>query len=162
MIFLFSILPLFSIAYQDFKQRAISWYWPVLLFAVSSLSGWNLYGAEMLKHLVFNLVFLLILFSTVTIYFSVKAKKITNIFDVFIGWGDVVFLLALVPFFHPLDFVLFYTISTILSLIVAITLKGKEIPYAGILSALMIVTFTIGFITDIQWLMNFQFKSLLF
>ena len=162
MTFLFSILPLFSIAYQDFKQRAISWYWPVVLFGVSAFSGWNLYGAEMLKHLVFNLVFLLILFSTVTIYFSVKAKKITNIFDVFIGWGDVVFLLALVPFFHPLDFVLFYTVSTILSLLIAITLEGKEIPYAGILSALMIVTFAIGFITDTLWLMNFQFKSLLF
>ncbi len=162
MTFLFSILPLFSIAYQDFKQRAISWYWPVLLFVVSAFSGWNLYGTEMFKNIAFNLAFLVILFSTVTIYFSIKAKKLTNIFDVFIGWGDVVFLLALVPFFHPLDFVLFYTFSTILSLIIALTLKGKEIPYAGILSALMIVTFLVGFITDTMWLMNLQFKSLLF
>ena len=111
MTFLFSILPLFSIAYQDFKQRAISWYWPVLLFAVSAFSGWNLYGTEMFKNIAFNLAFLVILFSSVTIYFSVKTKKLTNIFDVFIGWGDVVFLLALVPFFHPLDFVLFYTFT---------------------------------------------------
>lgn len=162
MTFLFSILPLFSIAYQDFKQRAISWYWPVLLFAVSAFSGWNLYGAEMLKNVVFNLVFLVILFSTVTIYFSLKAKKITNIFDVFIGWGDVVFLLALVPFFHPLDFVLFYTFSTILALVAALVLKGKEIPYAGILSALMIAAFAIGFATNTTWLINLQFKSLLF
>jgi len=160
--FLFSILPLFSIAYQDFKQRAISWYWPLVLFGVSALSGWNLYGSEMLKHLVFNLVFLLILFSIVTLYFSVKAKKITNIFDVFIGWGDVVFLLALVPFFHPLDFVLFYTFSTILSLIIAVTFKGKEIPYAGILSALMMLAFLVGMVTDAKWLINLQFKSLLF
>ena len=162
MTFLFSILPLFSIAYQDFKQRAISWYWPVLLFGVSAFSGWNLYGAEMLKNVVFNLVFLVILFSIVTIYFSLKAKKLTNIFDVFIGWGDVVFLLALVPFFHPLDFVLFYTFSTILALMAALVLKGKEIPYAGILSALMITAFALGLITDTTWLINLQFKSLLF
>lgn len=162
MTFIFSILPLFSIAYQDFKQRAISWYWPVLLFGVSAFSGWNLFGAEMFQNIAFNLIFLVILFSTVTIYFSLKAKKLTNIFDVFIGWGDVVFLLALVPFFHPLDFVLFYTFSTILALVGALVLKGKEIPYAGILSTLMIVTFAIGFFTNTTWLMNFQFKSLLF
>jgi hypothetical protein len=160
--FLFSILPLFSIAYQDFKQRAISWYWPVLLLAISAFAGWSLYEGEMFKNIAFNLAFLVILFSTVTVYFSLKAKKLTNIFDVFIGWGDVVFLLALVPFFHPLDFVLFYTFSTILALVVALVLKGKEIPYAGILSALMIVVFVVGFITDTTWLINLQFKSLLF
>lgn len=160
--FVLSILPLFSIAYQDFKQRAISWYWPVLLFLVSAYSGWVMYGHEMLINSAFNLAFLIIVFGTVTVYFSLKTKKLVNIFDVFVGWGDVVFLLALIPFFHPLDYVLFYTISAILSIVVALLMKGKEIPFAGILSLILMLFFFTGWITGTDWLMNFQFKTLLF
>ncbi|MCX6180627.1 MAG: hypothetical protein NT150_01690 [Bacteroidetes bacterium] len=164
--FVLSILPLFSIAYQDFKQRAISWYWPVLLLAVSVYSGWALFGNEMFKNIAFNLAFLLVVFGSVTVYFSLKLRKLTNVFDVYVGWGDVVFLLALVPFFHPLDFVLFYSFVAIFALLVGLIMRSfnaeETIPFAGIISALMIVLFAIGWTTDTSWLMNFQFKTLLF
>ncbi len=160
--FVLSILPLFSIAYQDFKQRAISWYWPAILLAVSSYSGWVLFGEEIFKNIAFNLAFLILVFGVVTIYFSLKTKKLVNIFDVFVGWGDVVFLLALIPFFHPLDYILFYTLVSVLSVVIALLMKGKEIPFAGIISTIMIFIFSIGWITDTHWLMNFQFKTLLF
>ena len=160
--FVFAILPLCSIVYQDFKQRAISWYWPVLLLLSSFYCGWLTSGKEMFFNAVMNLFFLLVVLLCVTLYFSLKSKKLISVFDVFVGWGDVLFLVALVPLFHPLDYVLFYTLSTIVSLFVALVMKGKEIPFAGILSALLLFVFVAGWLSDTMWLMHFQFKTLLF
>mgnify|MGYP001103458287 CR=1 FL=1 len=111
------ILLLGSIAYQDFKSRAVSWMLlPVLLLlAVFSVMDSIQFAAiESLK----SFTFLLLQFVLVYSYFVIKFKTFKFQFvDGLLGKGDILFLLAIIPFFTFKSYVIYYSLSMVFALI---------------------------------------------
>lgn len=78
-----------------------------------------------------------------TLYVSMKQKKLTAIWKGFFSWGDILFLLAVVPLFPFEKYILYFTFGTCISLLIflidlLITKKVKTIPYAGNMSLVLI------------------------
>jgi|SRR3989344_8714186 len=145
------IVCLLFIAFQDFKQRAISWFLiPLLLIGFVYTAFQNSRYEIVLKDVAFNLSFIMLQLVLLTVYMSVKNKKIVNIVNTYIGIGDILFFVVIAAAFSPFNFIVFYLTSTILTLfgfmLYALIKKStKEIPLAGSMASVMIVLMAINF-----------------
>jgi hypothetical protein len=138
-----SILILAIIFVQDICNRSIHFSLPILLFIFGLI--FNYYVLEMGHNWMYNLCFVVVNIIGVIIYFSVKNKKVSNPIDVAIGWGDIVFFIAITPFFLFKTFMLFFTASLIFSLacfyIIRLFKNIKTIPLAGYMSLFFVLNF---------------------
>lgn len=135
------LIMLATVAVQDYRYRGVSWFLFPLLAIAALIGLWqdeNLYFFMPL--MMINLAFVLFLLAGLTIYFSLKNRKIVRIADVYLGWGDILFFVVLAVFFSPLNFLLFITGSLFLvSLIVAVSPRlSHNIPLAGMQATLLI------------------------
>ena len=142
------VLLLSMIAWQDFKSRAV--WWPFFLFlAVSFLLQDNLTREwhSALTESVINVGFFAVQLIGITIYFSIKERKLVLVADRYIGWGDIVFLFVICFLLEPLRLILFYTASIFLhtiayglySLLRAEKRDRETIPLAGGMAILLIL-----------------------
>jgi hypothetical protein len=164
--FLFGIIIiiLVLIAYQDYQERAVSfWVFPVLAGLFITYHFMDISMPEYLFNTVINLSFCVIQYLVLTLYFSVRHKQVIHIADKFLGWGDIVMTLVLCLVFPPLVFFLFFFVSLLVATILGIYLHyhHKTIPLAGIQAIvliiwIMMVRFIIGFsIYDDSWIIDF-------
>ena len=126
------ILVFVIILFQDLKYRGVHWLlFPILLAASLFFSKENL----SIEIALYNLGFLLILLLTLTLYLSLRNGKLVIVTKGFFSWGDILFLVAIIPLFDLQTYMLFFTAGTILALIlhlIASMLKPqKTLPYAG-------------------------------
>ena len=135
------VVVLTGIAVQDFRLRAIHWLWiPALaaLFVVQNAD--HLPTSALLFNLGFNLAFLLLQAIVLTIWFSMRERKFTNIIDRYIGLGDILFFVALAFAFEPVSFVLVFTVTLLFSLIgyggflLLRPHSNQQIPLAGLMA----------------------------
>jgi hypothetical protein len=135
---------------QDWKYRAISWVVFPLLLAVTTLLFWQ--AALSKLTLVFNLFFLTTVVATLFLYLSFKRGKLTNIFKTDLGWGDVLFLIAIIPLFMDRNSILFFIsgmlISGIFHLLIARKIESPKIPLAGYLALYLIGLKSVDFATQ--------------
>ena len=152
MVFLLEIISisfLSIIIFQDFKQRQISWILIPLLFILLSLISVQETGGikTSLQLFLVNCVFIFFQLICLTVYFSIKERKLNNIINTYIGIGDVLFFIVLAAAFSPLNFIIFYVFSLILTVVGVLLLKLfkpfslKEIPLAGTMSLALIICF---------------------
>lgn len=129
---------------QDLLYRAVYWIcFPILaiLFFVMKASFTG--AEEVLKDAWYALIFLTLQLLILSIYFSVKHKKFVNITREYLGWGDVLFLVSLVFYLSPGNYVFFYIASLLLVLFYALLINltsdkaNKHIPLAGLQAALL-------------------------
>ncbi|HET6990284.1 MAG TPA: hypothetical protein VFJ43_03125, partial [Bacteroidia bacterium] len=79
--------------------------------------------------------------------FSVRNKKISKIIDVQIGLGDVLFMVCVTLAFSPVNFLVFYILGMIATLVVTIIIRlirsgiESEIPLAGSMAIPLIFLF---------------------
>lgn len=154
MLFLIScclIITLLTIAYQDFKSREVQWFWFPLLLVLALFKIWYLDQFKELFSFLLNVIMVLLQLLLLTLYFSIKERKLINIADSYLGWGDILFLLNLCFLLSPLNFILFYLVSllvTITSYLIynAFVNSSKPIPLAG----LQAIVFTIVYIIDLS------------
>ncbi len=152
------MLPVFSlpilivlgfITYEDFKFRAVTWYLFPLLALIILIEDIVVYTTAMSLHVfVINFLFIIVQLIAVTLYLSIKNKKWVWIWEQYLGLGDILFLLVLCLFFSPVNLVVFY-ISSLLLTVIAVLLLRKIypsfviIPLAGLqsgcLAALIII-----------------------
>jgi len=141
-------------SYQDFKYRAISWLFLVMLSGISFIHSFLTSG---LPHTAINVLqnslFTLLQMLLVTMYYSVRRGEIVFIVNNYIGVGDILFLLAISPLFDLPLFIVFNIVTVGLALIIY-GLKtesegGKkfEVPFAGILSVCLIVILTASWLS---------------
>lgn len=138
-------LILLAIFYQDLKFRAVYWWLFVLLFL--TLGGMVLQYdlAVPLGNLSFNLIFFSLQLLLLSIYFAIKHGKLINITKQYLGWGDVLFLVAITAYLSFLSFVAFYVLSLLLIVFfelirTAVTKQEvRKIPLAGYQSLLLAV-----------------------
>ncbi|HEY8400583.1 MAG TPA: hypothetical protein VIK89_04940, partial [Cytophagaceae bacterium] len=138
-----AIALLIFIFYQDYKYRAVYWFlFPLLaltfLLYNLNMAGWQEVGNNML----INLGFISTQLALLTLYFSLKYRRLVNISDSLLGLGDILFLLVLGVLFSPLNFIVYYLLSLLIVLLVAVLLRisGRElgkIPLAGIQAILL-------------------------
>lgn len=132
-----------TIAFQDIKTRLISVYLLVGLFVLNftgEITDGNWGGILQLTGL--NTLLIVFIFGLTFIYFK-WIRKVDNPLMTHLGWGDILFFLALTPLFYPLVYSYVFIAMTVLSTVVGVILfsiKGKSatIPHAGI-SALFFV-----------------------
>ena len=140
------LLLLTIIVLQDFKHRLISWPLIPLLFLCFLAQGLIKSPIpELFRYTLFNLTFIFLQLLVLTLYISIKQKKIVNIINSYLGLGDILFFAVITIAFSPINFILFYLAGLIFTLIsyriyIAIHTAGsKEIPLAGTMSAAMIL-----------------------
>lgn len=135
------ILVLGLIFFQDLKQRAIHVILPVLVLVLSFLiinkKGYFNYFISLT-----NIGFLLLTLFILFIYMSIKNKKMLNPFQNHFGLGDLLFYIAISPLFVFRNYILFFILSLLFSLIMFLIFRGKmkekNIPLAGFASLLLI------------------------
>ncbi|WP_295673718.1 hypothetical protein [uncultured Mucilaginibacter sp.] len=150
------LLVLLVVFFQDLKSRYVYWIlFPALLilfFATSLLQHRSF--SEILQPAAMNLSFLVMQFLLVSAYFSLKNRRWVNITAELLGWGDILLLLSIAFYFSVLNFLFFYIISLVVSVIAWLSWKlmskGKntQIPLAGF-QAICLVVFLMS---DWYWL----------
>ena len=98
--FLIPQIVLFGVtAYQDFKDRAISWYLPLLIVLTGFLAAvFN--EAVFWKDYLASLCFVVLQLFGLFVYLAVKSKTVKiHLTRDFLGLGDILFFLAVIPFF---------------------------------------------------------------
>lgn len=129
---------------EDLYHRAVHWLlFPLLaiaLIAVRYLDHNPL--TDITKDTLLNVTFLGIQLLLVTLYFSIKHKRLTNITSGLLGWGDILFVLCLSAYLATGPFIVFYILSLLLVLLSwliyqALTkIESRQIPLAGLQSLL--------------------------
>lgn len=137
---------LLLIAFEDFKWRKVT---AALILGCFVVSVWVALASNHLSVVVFqsvvNIVIVLLQLVVVTFYFSLKHGKLTNILKQYMGLGDILLLLAIVPLFTPLIFTLFLAAVYLTVLLLFLLLHGlrmvkdKTIPLAGGISLLLAI-----------------------
>ncbi|HEY9001291.1 MAG TPA: hypothetical protein VIM89_08050 [Mucilaginibacter sp.] len=165
---LITILGLILVFIQDMKSRAVSWViFPLLAVALLLLYGLDHrgLGGKWIPAL-FNTIFLVLQLVLISIYFSLRNRKWTNVSGGLLGWGDILLLFCCAFYLSALNFLLFY-ISSLILVILIWSLAEKRgvkesrgVPLAG-LQALFFGVFLIQdwtlhwfSLTDDYWLLN--------
>ncbi len=143
-----------AIIYEDFRFRAIHWYWLVLLVIAAYF-----YSTTPTNDVLANFSFLFVQIVGLTAYFSIKNKRLVNIVDSQIGLGDLLFFIPLCLLFKPAIFLFFFIISLTASLIGFLLIQKfwlkqlTTIPLAGCMS----ITLIIFLITEYHHPVSFLF-----
>lgn len=147
---------LLAIAYQDFRYRAVSWLLLTALCGVLAYGGLvkNHWQQWMLDSLI-NLTFFLLQYAAITLYFSWRNHRPVNIADTYLGWGDILFILAMCMGFGTVTFLLLYVgglLTVLLGFLVYRFLHrsaSEQIPLAGGLALVLIASQYVVDPTDI-------------
>lgn len=148
------LLCLAFIFYQDLSFRAVYWFcFPVLAILLSVLKYRLTDFNDMIVDAGYAMGFLLVQLLFLWIYFSVKHKSMVNITNNYLGWGDILFLIAITCYLSPGNYVLFYIASLILVLLYAVfskyVIRGtnhEHIPLAGLQALLLGMIMIAGFL----------------
>jgi len=151
------ILLLLYTCYQDFYFRAVS-PWPLLtVFVLLVFRGTEILGIEVaLISSGTNLFLLAIELLFIFLYIKIKKGKDETVMDKYLGWGDVVFFLAIIPAFLPFSFMAFLLTSLFLIILVYAFFSmtkikhNRLIPLAGILSLFFVFVLVIENTTGIN------------
>ncbi|TKC04529.1 hypothetical protein FA048_19510 [Pedobacter polaris] len=154
--FIFAILVF--IAWQDFKFRAVYWWlFVTLLIALTGLKITHSNWQTLVYDLKCNVMFLGVQLLFLTLYFSIKEKKMVNIFHSYFGLGDLFFLLSITTYFSFFNYVVYYLISLfviiLMSIAVHILVKSAsaKIPLAGEQALLLMVFMLVdGFVQNVN------------
>jgi hypothetical protein len=153
--FIILLISLFCICIQDWKTRQIWWFLPPIVFACGLyLSKEELVFYECLL----SFCFVAFLISSLYLYIKFRFHNL-NLFKSYFGLGDLLMLLSFIPFFSFQNYVYFFTVTTIFSLVIHLIVhslrKQETIPYAGYLAIQLSVY------VQILYYFNFNFLSLL-
>lgn len=130
------------IFYQDFKYRKINVLLPLILFMVSLYFFKTKTPFPDLIYF-FNLFFLLLILMVLMVYMSIKNKRFLNPFTNYFGLGDLLFFVAISPLFLTREYVLFFILSMLFSILLQTilkkVLKEQSVPLAGYSALLLII-----------------------
>ena len=163
------LLGLFSsliiLAYQDFKDREISWWTLPLIIILYEFYNQEI-KIEQLIHFGYNIIFILLNGLIVSIYFSIKEKRWVNIINSHLGLGDILFFVVCALMFNLPNFIIFMFfsfVSAILFYLIFYFIRKKaelQIPLAGVMATLLIPILILDFLSqssimrNMEWLNN--------
>lgn len=128
------LVTLFFIVFQDFKERQIWWFLPLILIVLLALS---ILPTIPFKNYFYSLLYVVLIVFVLSVYVRIRFKS-SALFKEYFGLGDLLTLIAFIPFFHFREYVFFTTTATCLALVFFLMMqlikKAKTIPYAGYVS----------------------------
>lgn len=132
LVFLGIIVSLLSLlVFQDLKYRSVHWLLLPMLFVSITFFRFP----QGLQVIVFNGLFVVTLLFFLTLYVSLRNKKLTNLTRDYFGWGDILFLLAIIPVADNFEFMLLVISGTLFTLILTLVISRFRqigtVPYAG-------------------------------
>lgn len=134
------VICLLLMVWQDWKYRKIHVLLPLLLFGLMVFQTWEIFNY---KTLAFNIVFFCLIFTFLVLYMSIKAKQFLNPFEHYFGLGDVMFYLAVTPFFMLREYAIYFIASMVFAIIMqtlfAKKTKEETVPLAGFSSLLLVM-----------------------
>lgn len=145
------IVVLMFVFIQDLKHRAIHVSLPILIGTIGFYSFF--FESRNPNIIWYNFVFLILTFSFLFIYLTLKNKKLINPLNS-IGLGDILFFIAVVPFFSTTNYILYFITGMVFSALLFILIKNFNknqnmlVPLAGLLALYMILIKFIFFMTD--------------
>ncbi|HTK18446.1 MAG TPA: hypothetical protein VL442_02985 [Mucilaginibacter sp.] len=159
---------LFIVFIQDVKSRAVYWVvFPVLFVLLGILHSISQNTvSEIWQPAAINIGFLLLQIVLLSVYFSLKNKRFTNLTDGLLGLGDILFLLSITVYLSVLNFLFFYIVSLVLVLVTwliwqSVSAKqNKEVPLAGMQALILIIFLCCDWglkifnLTNDTWLLN--------
>lgn len=146
----FLIITLSGIAYQDLKYREVTWIlFPSVAIIGILISLQSTTVLNIFQHWCINFLFLLLQYLLAK--FAINLKNRTKKKDIVLGLGDILFLLSSAFFFSVSDFIKFYILSLLFSLVIFLLIirpldlpnNGNTIPLAGLQSIFMIILFVL-------------------
>lgn len=126
--------------YQDVRFRGIHWaIFPLLLVITFAFRYAEINYEDILLSVSFTISVLIGL----TIYLSIKNLKLIDITNGYFSWGDILMLFAITPLFSVFQFIVFFIVGTILSLLIYLisvqfTSGDRGVPYAGYMALICI------------------------
>ena len=162
---LFMLLCLIPLIWEDLKSREISLIWFLILSLVTLVLAYLQPIPEFWKQLLLNISFILLQFILLSCYFSIKNKRWLWVTQVGFGGGDIFLLVILLFFFPFLNYLLFYVISLLWTLLLCGLFvlfsqrKIVKLPLAGLQALLLalLIIMELVFHVDIRsedWLLN--------
>jgi hypothetical protein len=141
------VLFLVLIGIQDFKQRAISWFLiPLAFMALYFNASYSVSTNDLMKNFLVNITFVMLQLILLTGYFSLKNKHLINVLKEYIGLGDLLFFVVLCVAFSPVNFIVFFIMSligTLLGSVIYASFISKkvltEIPLAGAMASILLI-----------------------
>ncbi|MCF8715538.1 prepilin peptidase [Joostella atrarenae] len=136
------------IFYQDIQKRLIHIVLPITIGVFTVFL--NFKKVDFWHQMVWINSFLLLNFLVLIIYYSLKNKRLVNIFKSQIGIGDLLIFIAVSPLFNYSNYLLFFITSLLFSLVLFFFFKnryknGQTIPLAGYLSIFLIGVLTYSY-----------------
>ena len=137
----------FLILLQDLRDRLVS-LWLLMSFGLLNVvSVVSLRGLQTLfENSISISVYMGLLYLILRLYFNFKYGKSQKIFDTQIGWADILIIFFIGVTFNMLGLILFFSVSFVISLILAIMniilfskKKSETIPLAGFLVAIYFI-----------------------
>ena len=139
---------LISVVVQDFKYRGVTWWiYPLLLLASALYSLNYLTWKDLLTNTFFNIGFITFQLVLLTLYFSVKNKRIVWVTKGYLGMGDILFFLIMAFLFSPGNYIIFYIASLFIVLIFSLFIKSflkGNIPLAGMQAGVLVLIIIIS------------------
>lgn len=135
--------------YQDAKFRTIHWLIIPLLFALGCLYR---YPFDF-RDIVYNTLFIGVLLGSMVAYVSLKNRRFINLTKNYFGWGDILFLFAITPYFELREFMSVVIVGTIFTLILSLLFTAlkkplKTIPFAGFFSLFLMLYLVVNYIDN--------------
>lgn len=150
-LFIALLCSLFMIFFEDFKYREVNIVYFIIFF-LSSV-GFFILKKGSITDLVVNILFLLGNILVLKFYFAAKKKPLEK--DLIYGGmaiGDVCFLFIISFLFSSINYIYFYVIGTLSSLVIHLIVsyfnKNKMVPLAGYMSLCLIVLMLSSFVFD--------------
>ncbi len=141
------------IFWQDIRYRGVHWFLFPVLLTTAVFFNWSQLEWS---NLVLNLAFLSLLLLGLTLYLSLKLGRIVNITRGYFSWGDILFLIAIIPLFEWKQYMFIFITGTIASLILhlaaSIIKPRKTVPFAGYMALVLLCSLPLLKSINIAWL----------
>jgi len=125
-----------AIAYEDIKFRSVRlWWFVLLLLSVVVLQLQRNSWSELIYNFGINLTFVTLQLGILQLYYYLKEQSFPKIFDHYLGWGDVVLWVCVLPVWPLVGFMSFMIVSLTFSLLVYVIFIRrwrKTVPLAGL------------------------------
>lgn len=155
-------LVLCLVFYQDVKYRAVGWYFFALLAVLFIWKFANGPGAWW--HIAVNSGFVLVQLAVVSLYVYRRYGS-WDVFDSYLGLGDVLIWGVFVWGFSPLNFVVFFIGGLIFSLIAYGFFwmrRGATIPLAGLQGLFYVMLLSLGLVgVHMDWYNDYKLIELI-
>ncbi len=149
-VLIFSLLIIF---FQDWRFRKIHVVLPFVIFIISFFLI-PIKNLELVEIAAYNSIFFLINLGLLTLYMCLKSREFLNPFNHFFGLGDLLFYIAVSPLFLLINYIIFFILSLVFSILIHFCLKKiiKEntVPLAGFSALLLLILLMYDYFLNFQ------------